>query len=352
MIDATEYINLLKEMVSIPAASREEEMRADFLEAFIRSKGWNLQRMKNNLLIQSGNRRKTPALLLNSHIDTVAPSEGWKGDPFIPLEKDGELHGLGTNDAGASVVSLLAVYDRLVKEKHADRVTVLLSAEEEVSGDNGLALMLPELDHIGFALVGEPTGMQPAVAERGLVVIDAIARGESGHAARGEGINAIYMAMEDIAAIRALRFERKSEWLDAPSVNVTMIGAGKNHNVVPDRCTFVIDARSNDVYSNEILYEMISSVCRSGLKPRSMHLRSSGLPSEHAAFRVFKEMNMVPFGSSTLSDMARMPFPSVKIGPGDSSRSHSADEYIRPSEIKQAIEIYDSLIRELLNTIQ
>jgi len=208
--------------------------------------------------------------------------------------------------------------------------------------------MLPYLENISLAIVGEPTGMQPAVAERGLMVIDAEATGISGHAARNEGVNAIYKVMEDIAQIRKLEFPEKSSWLPEPAVNVTMINAGTNHNVIPDSCSFVIDARSNDIYSNKRLLKMIESCCSSNIQARSLRLNSSSFAEDHPAFDVLKRMDLKPFGSSTMSDMALLPFPSIKMGPGDSARSHTADEYIHISEIEEAISIYKDLIQEIV----
>ena len=350
MTSTGKYIELLLKLLSIPALSREEQERADYLESYLKEKGFGIQRIHNNLLVTIDGTMDGKKILLNSHMDTVSPTSGWNTDPFQALQKDGKITALGSNDAGASVISLLAAFEALVAMDSASEVALLISAEEEISGSKGMEAVLPFLSTISLAIVGEPTGMQPAVAERGLIVIDGVATGKSGHAARNEGVNAIYMVMEDIAQIRKLQFPSTSEWLPEPAVNVTMIKAGTNHNVVPDTCSFVIDARSNDLYSNERLLEMIKSCSTSSIQPRSLRLNSSSLHSEHPGFDLFKKLNLKPFGSSTMSDMALLPFPAIKMGPGDSARSHTADEYIYINEIEDAIAIYIDLVQGLLKT--
>jgi acetylornithine deacetylase len=350
MTSTGKYIELLLKLLSIPALSREEQERADFLESYLKEQAYSIQRIQNNLLVTIDGTMEGKKILLNSHMDTVAPTSGWKLDPFHPIQKEGKITALGSNDAGASVISLLATFEALVASNSASEVALLISAEEEISGANGMESLLPSLENISLAIVGEPTGMQPAVAERGLIVIDGVAYGKSGHAARNEGVNAIYMVMEDIAQIRKLQFPEKSEWLPEPAVNVTMINAGTNHNVVPDNCSFVIDARSNDLYSNERLLEMINSCCSSSIQPRSLRLNSSSLHSDHPGFDLLKKMKLKPFGSSTMSDMALLPFPAIKMGPGDSARSHTADEYIFITEIEDAITIYTDLVEGLLKS--
>jgi len=343
------YINLLLEMLSIPALSRKEELRADFLEKWLKNEGLHVDRIHNNLLVSSDGNMENKKVLLNSHIDTVPASEEWDSDPFLPERMKGQITALGSNDAGASVVSLLAAFQDLKQRGLSSEVLLLISAEEEVSGKKGVEAVLPNLQSIKFAIVGEPTGMLPAVAERGLMVIDGIARGRSGHAARDEGINAIYIALEDIRKIREISFQNSSVWLPDPIVSVTMIDAGTGHNVVPGECKFVVDARSNDQYSNSQLFEILEQTCISELTPRSLRLKSSSLSEDHPIFTVIEKIGLTPFGSSTMSDMALLPFPSIKIGPGDSARSHTANEYIHESEIKDAISLYVLLIEELLN---
>jgi acetylornithine deacetylase len=342
------HIDLLVQTLAIPAMSRNEDTRATFLQRWLGKQGLTVIRNRNNLVVTGGNDPARATLLLNSHLDTVAPVAGWSTDPYLPVNGNGRITGLGSNDAGASVVSLIATYRHLVETGLAEKVVLVISAEEEVSGSHGISAVLPQLPDLKFAVVGEPTGMQPAVAERGLMVVDAVASGISGHAARQEGDNAIYHAMEDIEKIRNLTFDDHSDWLWDPSVSVTMIQAGTGHNVVPDTCEFVIDVRSNDRYTNELLFEMLARTCASKLVPRSMRLRSSSLPKEHPAFRVIESLGMMPFGSPTLSDMALLNIPSVKIGPGDSARSHTANEYVFVSEIEEAIDRYTAFLEQLI----
>ncbi len=342
------YLELLLELLAIPALSRNEEKRADFLENWLKKDGFSLARIGNNLVVTAGNNPALSTILLNSHMDTVAPGAGWQSDPFIPLSEEGRITGLGSNDAGASVISMVAAYRNLAERNLADRVVMVISAEEEVSGENGLSSVIPALPGLKLAVVGEPTSMQPAIAERGLMVVDAVATGVAGHAARGEGENAIYKAMTDISTIRKMVFNKPSKWLPDPSVNVTMIHAGTGHNVVPDRCEFVVDVRSNDQYSNKELLEFLKSHCSSELIPRSLRLNSSFLNKKHPLFEIFGKMNFKPFGSPTLSDMALLDIPAVKIGPGESSRSHSANEFIHISEIEHAVELYTTLLKEIL----
>ena len=334
------YIELLMEMLAIPAVSREEELRSDFLEIYIQKLGWPVSRIHNNLLV--GEKGSTgPSVLMNSHMDTVPPAEGWVSDPFSPLEDGDKIIGLGSNDAGASVVTMLAAFHQM-KDKLMERMNLMLliSAEEEVSGINGITSVLPRLGELKAVIVGEPTGMAPAVAERGLMVLDGVVSGIAGHAARNEGRNAIYEAMSDIDAIRMLEFTEESEWLPGPGAQVTMISAGTSHNVVPDHCSYVVDVRSNDRYGNERLLEMIRSVCRASLTPRSTRLKSSVLDNGHPLMNAILNTGLEPIGSSTLSDMALIPFPAVKMGPGDSSRSHTAGEYILKKELEQGVADY------------
>ena len=348
MTPENKYIELLVQMLAIPSLSRREDTRAGFLKSWFKSAGLKVKMINNNIILSQSRSLKNVKVILNSHIDTVAPGEGWDSDPYLPVKGPERIIGLGSNDAGASVVSLAGAYFNLLEKNLADDVALVLSAEEEVSGKDGITSVLPEFQGLRFAVVGEPTGMQPAVAERGLMVLDGTAKGVAGHAARGEGVNAIYKAISDIERIKDIRFEEHSRWLNDPSVNVTMIEAGTGHNVVPAKCTFVVDVRSNDVYSNERLYEIIKVQCSSEIKPRSMRLRSSSIPEKHPLYDVLKKMDLKPFGSPTLSDMALISIPSVKIGPGDSARSHTANEYIFIHEIEEAITIYTKLIPEIL----
>ena len=341
------YTDLLLEMLSIPALSREEKHRADFLESYLKGMGWPLTRMHNNLLV--GDQDAPGAqVLLNSHMDTVSPADAWESDPYTPLVNGEKIMGLGSNDAGASVVSMLAAFDHMQEElKERINLMVLISAEEEVSGSKGISSMLPMLGNLEAVIVGEPTGMAPAVAERGLMVLDGQVSGKAGHAARKEGLNAIYEAMKDLKAIGQLEFTELSEWLPAPGAQVTMISAGSHHNVVPDLCRYVVDVRSNDRYGNERLLEMIRSVCSAELTPRSTRLLSSGLDDDHFLMKAIRAAGLEPFGSSTLSDMALIPFPAVKMGPGESSRSHTAGEYILKSELEQGVADYCRFLKHI-----
>jgi acetylornithine deacetylase len=252
-----------------------------------------------------------------------------------------KIIGLGSNDAGASVVTMLAAFHQM-RQQLANKMNMklLISAEEEVSGTHGITSVLPLLGQIKAVIVGEPTGMAPAVAERGLMVLDGEMWGKAGHAARNEGQNAIYEAMKDLEAIRQLEFNEESDWLPGPGAQVTMISAGTRHNVVPDLCRYVVDVRSNDCYGNERLLQIIRSVCKAEMTPRSIHLKSSVLDGYHPLMKAIRVTGLIPFGSSTLSDMALIPFPAIKMGPGESSRSHTAGEYILKSELEQGVEGY------------
>ena len=351
MTGIKKYTSLLKQMLAIPALSREEKLRADFLNSWLIDEGLKVQRVNNNLIVSSGGDPASAKLLLNSHIDTVPASGTWNSDPIIPQVEDGKITALGSNDAGASVVSLIACYLSLKELKLTRDLVLVLSAEEEISGSEGISSVLAELPSLEFAIVGEPTGMQPAVAERGLMVVDAVAYGTAGHAARNEGNNAIYKAIRDIQKIGEISFFDHSDWLEDPSIHVTMIQAGSKHNIVPDQCSFVIDVRSNDSYSNERLLDILQAHCKSQLKPRSMRLRSSFLPEEHPVFPILTEEGLFPFGSPTLSDMALLDIPAIKLGPGNSARSHTADEYILESEIEEGIEVYSALIQQLVKKV-
>lgn len=338
------YTELLLEMLSIPAVSKDEQERADFLERYMQALGWPVTRIFNNLLVGDPEAPGTP-VLMNSHLDTVPPSDAWKSDPFTPLIEGEKIVGLGSNDAGASVVCMLAAYNQMQEPlREGINLMLLISAEEEVSGSKGISAVLPQLGSLDAVIVGEPTGMTPAVAERGLMVLDGKVQGKAGHAARSEGKNAIYEAMKDLEAIQQLKFTHKSEWLPDPGAQVTMINAGTHHNVVPDLCTYVVDVRSNDRYGNEILLEMIRSVCYAELNPRSLRLKSSGLDRDHQLMKAIRASGLEPIGSSTLSDMALIPFPAIKMGPGDSSRSHSSGEYILKSELEQGVELYSRFL--------
>ncbi len=341
-------IELLKSLISIPSYSREENEAADFLQKHIETIGYITGRKGNNVWVLSpAFDSSKPTIMLNSHIDTVKPTKGWNRNPHIPTEENGRLYGLGSNDAGASLVSLFYVFTLLTAKEQPYNLIFAASAEEEVSGKEGVESLLQEMPRIDLAIVGEPTGMQIAVAEKGLMVIDCTARGEAGHAARNEGVNAIYKAIEDIEWIRKTELPQKSDLLGAVKMTVTMIQSGTQHNVVPDKCDFVIDIRSNECYTNQEIFEILKQNLESELEARSFRLSSSGINIQHPVVKKGKSMGLKTFGSPTLSDQALMPFPSIKTGPGDSARSHSADEYIVIREIEDAIELYYELLNGL-----
>lgn len=337
-------IDLLKNMIRIPSFSRDEGAVADFLERWMLTEGFAARRLGNNLWMESGPADGRPTILLNAHIDTVKPASGYTRDPFTPEIEDGCLYGLGSNDDGGSLVALLETYSRLIQKEQPYRLIFSATAEEEVSGKGGLDLILPELGRIDFGVMGEPTGMRMAVAERGLMVLDCTAYGKSGHAARNEGVNAIYKAIEDIQWFKSHSFDRVSDFLGAVKMSVTQINAGTQHNVVPDRCTFVVDVRPNGMYTNPELLEMIKSSVSCEVKERSTRIGSSHLPMDHPAVVRGLSLGLEPFGSPTTSNQTLCHFPTLKIGPGDSARSHSADEYIRLDEIRDGIETYVALL--------
>lgn len=347
-MDTIQYTNdaveLLKRLISIPSVSRDETAAADVFEQQVSAWGLPARRIGNNILIQEELNPHQPTLLLCAHIDTVKPVSTWTRNPFTPVVEDGRLYGLGANDCGGGLVSLLAVYRLLRGLSLKYNLVYLASCEEEVSGEGGFRLALPELPPIDVAIVGEPTGMQPAIAEKGLMVIDGTAYGKSGHAARNEGVNAIYEALDDLVWLRDYRFKKESPLLGPTKMTVTVLNSGTQHNVIPDECHFVIDVRTNEYYQNEFLFAFLQKHVKSELKARSFRLSSSHIPMEHPLVQRCVEMGMTPFGSPTLSDQALMPFLSLKLGPGESSRSHTADEFICLSEIENAIQTYVQLL--------
>ena len=343
-------VELLKQLISTPSVSRDEQRAADLLCATMSRYGMAARRDGNNVWCMdprfSDNR---PTILLNAHIDTVKPVASWTRDPFMPTLEADRLYGLGSNDCGGGLVSLLQVFRQLTTPNEQHRLPFnlifLASAEEEVSGKNGIEHVLPLLPAIGVAIVGEPTGMQPATAEKGLMVVDGYSHGVSGHAARNEGVNAIYEALDDLVWLRDYRFERVSPLLGPTRMQVTVVESGTQHNVVPDTLHFVIDVRTNELYRNEDVFEFLQQHVKSELKARSFRLHSSSIADDHWLVGRCRAMGMTPFGSPTLSDQALMSFPSLKLGPGQSSRSHSADEFICLSEIEQAIDTYLRLLQ-------
>jgi acetylornithine deacetylase len=341
----SDAVELLKSLISTPSISREENKAADVIAKFLVKYGMEYKRKANNIwTIGRDYDINKPTLLLNAHIDTVKPVDSWTRSPFVPDIEGDCLYGLGSNDCGGGLVSLLQVFRILSSKDRSYNIIFLASAEEEVSGVNGICMALPMLPPIDVAIVGEPTGMQPAIAEKGLMVLDVTAKGKSGHAARNEGINAIYEALDDLEWFRDYKFNKVSDFLGATQMNVTVINAGTQHNVVPDKCSFIVDVRTNEFYDNKDVYDMICKNVKSEVKARSFRLRSSHIDIGHPLIKRALELGMKPFGSPTLSDQALMPFPSFKLGPGESSRSHSADEFIKMSEIENAINTYMQLL--------
>lgn len=346
-------IEFLKELIAVPSFSREEGDTADLIYSVFEHEGFNPKRFKNNVwAVADGYDASRPTLLLNSHHDTVKPASSYSRNPFEPTIENGRLYGLGSNDAGASAVALTALFADMRNAALPFNLILALTAEEEVTGENGMRAFLPHLREqgidIAMALVGEPTGMQPAIAERGLVVLDCISRGVTGHAARREGVNALYKAIDDIQRLRNYEFERISEILGSISVQTTMIQSGRQHNVVPDECRWVVDVRTTDAYTNEETVKILQSVIDSEATPRSTRVRASVVEPRHPLVKAAVEMGKTPFVSPTTSDMSQMhSFPSLKMGPGESSRSHTADEFIELSEIENAITDYKQYLINL-----
>jgi acetylornithine deacetylase/succinyl-diaminopimelate desuccinylase-like protein len=346
-----EAIHLLKQLIAIPSFSKEEAGTADLLESWLAKHGIISQRIGNNILAKSQYFDKAkPTVLLNAHHDTVKPVAGYTIDPFAPIVKDDKLYGLGSNDAGASLVSLMVTFLHFYNKEHLPfNLLLAATAEEEISGINGIRAVMPELDNINCAIVGEPTAMQMAVAERGLLVLDVFAKGTSGHAARNEGTSALYVAINDINWFREYEFERISALLGKVSMNVTVIETdNKAHNVVPDQCRFTVDIRINELYTHEEVLAIIRENIKSAIKPRSLHLRSSVISLDHPLVQSGSRCGMQYYGSPTLSDKALMPFPALKLGPGDSARSHTADEFIYLHQIEEGIDKYIKLIEGLV----
>ena len=332
--------DLLKQLIATPSFSREEGPAADILEAWMRAQGLPVRRVGNNLWCETpGTTDKT--LLLNAHIDTVKPVAGYTRDPFTPVVEGDTLYGLGANDDGGSLVALLAAYRLLAAKPQPYRLIFSATAEEEVCGKEGIDLLLPKLGKVDLGIIGEPTKMQMAVSETGLMVLDCTAHGVSGHAAREEGVNALYKAMDDIAWLR-------SQPLDQVKLSVTMIQAGTQHNVVPDTCSFVVDVRSKGKYSNVEVLEMVKAGLQSDVKERSTRINASSIPESHPVVQRGLSMGLTCFHSPTTSNQALCPFTTLKIGPGDSARSHTANEYIRLSEIEAGIRTYVDLLDGLV----
>ena len=345
-----EAVSLLKQLISIPSFSRQEEGTADLLEQFLIGKGVKIHRKLNN--IWAFNKyfdASRPTILLNSHHDTVKPNPGYTRDPFEASVEDGKLFGLGSNDAGGCLVSLIAVF--LYFYEQADlsyNFCLATTAEEEISGVNGLELIIPELGPLDFAIVGEPTGMHLAIGERGLMVLDCVAHGKAGHAAREEGENAIYSAIRDIEWFRSYKLPLESALFGPVKMSVTIISAGSQHNVVPAECKFTVDVRVTDVYRNEEVLEIIRQHVKCSITPRSVRLKSSKIGEDHPIVQAGIALGRTTYGSPTTSDQVLLDIPSLKIGPGDSARSHTADEFVYVDEINEGIELYIKMLERVV----
>ena len=346
-----DVINLLQKLIAIPSFSKEEGATADCIADFLHGKKIKTERIGHNIIVRNKYFSKgKKSLLLNSHHDTVKPNKNYTRDPFRPTIEDGKLFGLGSNDAGGALVSLLATflyfYD---KDDMPYNIIFIASAEEEISGKNGIELALTLTENIEAAIVGEPTQMQMAVAERGLMVVDGEAKGIARHAARKEGENALYKAVSDIQWIQSYQFDKVSDLLGETTMSVTVIETdNKQHNVVPASCKFVIDVRCNELYTFEEIMDVLKKNLKSEVVPRSMRLRSTSVSLEHPLVKKGMALGRTYYGSPTTSDKALMPFPALKMGPGDSARSHTADEFIYLDEIKEGIGLYVELIKRLL----
>ena len=343
-------IVLLQQLIAIPSLSRGEERTADTIEQFLTGHGIKIHRKLNNVWAFSKHfDAAKPTILLNSHHDTVKPNPGYTRDPFEAKFEDGKLYGLGSNDAGGCLVSLIAVFLYFYEKEHLKyNFCLAATAEEEISGVNGIERILPELGKLDFAIVGEPTQMQLAIAEKGLMVLDCVARGKAGHAAREEGENAIYKAMADIDWFRTYRFPKESELFGPVKMSVTIINAGSQHNVVPAECKFTVDVRVTDVYRNEEVLEIIRQHVKSEVTPRSVRLKPSSIAKSHPIVQAGVALGRTTYGSPTTSDQALLHIPSLKIGPGDSARSHTADEFVYVDEVKEGIAIYIKMLESIV----
>ena len=356
-MEYAKYIDLLRKLVGIPRVTGEEGAAADCLAAFLAAEGVACTRVRNNVLALSRDFDPAkPTLALDAHLDTVAPAAGYSRDPYDAGDDLERIWGLGANDDGGSAVAMTAAFLHWYKGALPVNLMLVLTCEEERSGPNGAAYLYDEAGYFrsgaGFpypdwVIVGEPTGMQAAVCERGLLVLDGEARGVSGHAAREEGVNALYIALDDIARLRAHRFARTSPRMGDVKLSVTQIQAGTAHNVVPDRCRFVVDIRPTEQYTNEEIVAELQACCQSTLTPRSLRNRSSATPEGSPLLRAAEALGIGTYASPTTSDWMRIRCDALKMGPGDSARSHRPDEYLLASELRQAIPQYIAFIEKL-----
>ncbi len=346
-------IELLRKLVSLKSFSGDEILRSDFLENYFINKNILAERLGNNLILRQlhyDTHKQT--LMLNSHLDTVLPTSGYTFDPFNPETSETHVFGLGSNDAGASVVSMIQTFLHFYDKTLPFNLILVLSTEEENSGPNGMRLLWNRLSsEVNMAIIGEPTGMRAAIAERGLLVIDGEAKGVSGHAARNEGINALYIAVEDINTLRSVKFDKISPTMGEVKLTVTQIEAGIQHNVVPDLCRFVIDIRPTEQYSNNEIMEILQPMVKSNLKARSLTNKSSATPQKHMLFNCVKQLGIETYTSPTTSDWMRISCPTIKMGPGESARSHQADEFVLIEEIENGITGYIKFISKLTDNI-
>ena len=346
-----EAIDLLSKLIETPSYSKEENKTADIITEFFEQKGISVQRHFNNVWVKNKYfDANKPTLLLNSHHDTVKPNKGYTLNPFEAIQKDGKLFGLGSNDAGGALVSLMTTFLHFCNKENLNyNIIFAASAEEEISGTNGIEALLPHLGKIEFGIVGEPTLMNLAVAEKGLLVLDCTNYGKAGHAARNEGDNALYHSLKDIEWIKNHQFEKVSDLLGPVKMSVTSIETeNKAHNVVPAQCKFTVDIRVNELYSFEEIMNEIKQNVSCEIKPRSLRMKSSSIPLNHPLIKSGLELGRTTYGSPTTSDKALMSFPTLKMGPGDSARSHTADEFIYLNEIKEGIELYIKLIKKII----
>jgi len=346
----TVTIELLQKLIGTSSFSKEEDKAADVIRKFLKSRKIPFETNHLNTYIKNKHYNfLKPTILLNSHIDTVKPVNGWNKDPFTATIEDDKLFGLGSNDAGAALVCLLSTFLHFYdKEELKYNLIFAATAEEEISGKNGIELLEDITSACEFAIVGEPTEMQMAIAEKGLMVLDAEVKGKAGHAARNDGVNAIYSAMIDVQWFQNYQFKKINPVLGPVKMTVSMIQAGTQHNVVPDSCKYTVDVRTIPEYSTDQILEIIRDNVRAEVKPRSTRLLSSQIDKEHLIVKAAEKMNIETFGSSTLSDQALLKIPSVKIGPGKSERSHTADEFIFLKEIEDGLRIYKKLLEQVL----
>ena len=346
-----EQLELLKRLIATPSTTGSEQEVSAILKADMESHGYKPECIGLNLLCYGHSYDPAkPTILLNSHMDTVKPVAGWTRDPFTPTIEDGRLYGLVSNDDGAGLVSLLYTFYELDRKEQSYNTLFLATVEEERNGQNGMKLVVQSLPKVDVALIGEPTGMQPAIAEKGLMVLDFTVHGKAGHAARNEGINALYRATGLIERLRTFKFDKVSDLLGPVKFTITMINAGTQHNVIPDTCTFTADVRTNELYSNHEVFEIIKGLLPEwcDVQARSFNLNSSRIDASHPIIRKAVSMGLVPYGSPTLSDQAILDCPSFKMGPGDSARSHTADEYIGLQELEYALPVYMKLLDGLI----